>query len=393
MPLIESIQKAIREEHLDGWLFCNFAHRDKMTDALLQLDIHCVSSRRWFCIIPVSGASIKIVHTIEPDILKDIPGTTITYTTRNELNSALELFRGNRVAVLCDPFIQVLSTIDAASWELIHECGIQTESAASCIQRIRGILDEKGIESHEKAAKTLYSIVHDSWNLVKTSFSTETPIFEGDIQDFMLQRFEEELLITDHSPIVAAGKNSGNPHYTVSGIVRTEKHRGRQLKMGDVVQFDLWAKQIDGIYADISWIGFCGVEIPKKILSRFAIVTAARDLVKPAIENSFKQQIPITGSSIDALVRSYLLENCPPSSVQHRTGHGIDSDCHGSGTNLDSIEFPDNRFLLEGSCFSVEPGIYFVDSGFRTEINIYIHNGKPVVSGNEIQHTILSFQD
>jgi len=88
-----------------------------------------------------------------------------------------------------------------------------------------------------------------------------------------------------------------------------------------------------------------------------------------------------------------MLKLVPENSVQHRTGHGIDTDCHGSGTNLDSIEFPDNRYILEGSCFSVEPGIYFSDSGFRTEIDIYINQGKPVISGGEIQKNILLLQE
>jgi Xaa-Pro aminopeptidase len=45
------------------------------------------------------------------------------------------------------------------------------------------------------------------------------------------------------------------------------------------------------------------------------------------------------------------------------------------------VEFPDTRHLLEGSCFSLEPGIYLDDYGFRTEIDVYISGGRPRVSG------------
>ena len=66
----------------------------------------------------------------------------------------------------------------------------------------------------------------------------------------------------------------------------------------------------------------------------------------------------------------------------HRTGHGIDTNCHGSGVNLDGVEFPDNRKILPGSCFSIEPGIYLKDFGMRTEINMYLTNeGIPIISG------------
>ncbi len=393
MSSIDRMQKAILEEKLGGWLFCNFSHRDSLTDTLLSLDPNAISSRRWFYIIPASGIPVKIVHAIEKSILSSLPGDDLCYSTREGLVSCISRFSGLRMAVLSDPFIQVLSTMDAASWNLIRACGIDTVSAAPLVQRIKGILDEKGRASHEKAAHALYGIVHDSWRLVQDAFRNGTPVSEGDIQDFMLSRFEEEGMITDHPPIVACGHNAGDPHYTVPGLPRTETGRGAILEKDRVVQFDLWGKPADGIYADISWIGFCGKAVPPEIQRRFTIVIAARDLVKKAIESSIGRGEQITGSELDALVRTFLLENCPSDSVRHRTGHGIDTDCHGSGVNLDSVEFPDNRYLMEGSCFSVEPGIYFTDSGFRTEIDIYIQNGKPVISGGEIQKSLLLLED
>jgi Xaa-Pro aminopeptidase len=77
--------------------------------------------------------------------------------------------------------------------------------------------------------------------------------------------------------------------------------------------------------------------------------------------------------------------------LRHRTGHGIDQEVHGFGVNLDSVEFPDSRLLLEGSCFSVEPGVYLDEFGMRSEINVYISGGKPVVSGKNPQFELLHF--
>jgi Xaa-Pro aminopeptidase len=390
---LQTIQKAIREEKLDGWLFCNFAHRDILTDSLLSLDTDTVSSRRWFYFVPPEGIPDKIVHTIEKDILDSLPGTVRSYPDRTIMETLLRQFSGLRVAVLSDPYIQVLSTMDASSFYLVHTCGMETVTAATLIQRLKGILDAEGIASHEKAGSILYAIVHQSWNLVKEAFRTEKPLYEGDIQDFMLDRFDEEGLIQDHPPIVAAGNNSGNPHYSIPFPPRSRKNRGKKLEKNDVVQFDLWAKFPSGIYADISWVGFCGTAVPDEILGRFKAVLAARDLVKPAVKKAFNAHKPITGAELDAQVRSFLLSQFPSGALQHRTGHGIDTDCHGSGTHLDSVEFPDHRLILEGSCFSVEPGLYFPDSGFRTEIDIYIHDGEPVISGGEIQKKILTLQD
>lgn len=383
MMSVPSIQKAICGESLDGWLFCNFAHRDRLTDDLLSLDRAAVSSRRWFYLIPAEGLPVKIVHAIEKGILETLPGSATVYSSREELESALCFLAGKRLAVLSDPYIQVLSTMDASSWRLVQDAGVSCVSAAPLIQRVKGLLDIDGFDTHDRAAAVLYRIVGECWERVREAFRAGDPIHEGDIQTFMLDSLAKAGLETDHPPIVAAGPASGDPHYEVKG-------RGNLLTYGNVLQFDIWAKYPGGIYADISWVGYCAETVPEPIEKQFSLLLAARDLVKPAIEAAFAAKRDVTGAELDETTRSFLLENFPAAALRHRTGHGIDTDCHGSGVNLDSVEFPDYRTLLEGSCFSVEPGIYFDEFGFRTEIDIYIRNGKPCISGPGVQTALLT---
>ena len=57
----------------------------------------------------------------------------------------------------------------------------------------------------------------------------------------------------------------------------------------------------------------------------------------------------------------------------HRTGHSIDRDLHGSGPHLDDYETHDDRVLLAGVGFSVEPGVYLPgEFGVRSEVNMYL---------------------
>ncbi len=383
MMTVPSIQKAIHGESLDGWLFCNFAHRDRLTDDILGLDRENVSSRRWFYLVPSEGNPVKIVHAIEKGILDSLPGARTVYSSREELEKALSFLGGKRIAVLSDPYIQVLSTMDASSWRLAVSSGAECLSAAPVIQRVKGLLTPEGIESHENAAAHLYRIVGECWNTVRDSFRAGTTLHEGDILKAMLEKLHDAGLITDHPPIVAAGAAAGDPHYEVRG-------QGNPINRGDVLQFDIWAKRPGGIYADISWVGYCDTEVPDRVKSRFANLLAARDLVKPEIERAFAEGRAVSGFELDSLVRNRLLESFPPEALRHRTGHGIDTDCHGSGVNLDSVEFPDHRVLLEGSCFSVEPGVYFEDCGFRTEIDIYVKGGQPIISGPGEQRELLT---
>jgi Xaa-Pro aminopeptidase len=385
---IEIMQEAIRRESLDGWLFCNFHHRDTLTDALLGLSPDAVGTRSWYYLVPAMGIPVKMLHPIETHILDSLPGESVVYDSRNALRQQLSAFSGKKIAVLSDPELQILSTTDAASYNLFDSCGMRLESAARLIQRVRGLIDREGIASHERAASALYGIIAETWKLASNAYRNGETLHEKDLRDYILKRFSECGLETDHPPIVAAGISSADPHYDIEPGTK-----GRPCKQEEVIQFDIWAKEPGGIYADISWVGYLGTKVPAEIEKRFSLLAESRDLVKKHIETAYASGKPVAGRELDAAVRAFLLAHFPPQTLRHRTGHGIDTDCHGSGTNLDSVEFPDTRPLLEGSCFSVEPGLYFDDYGMRTEIDIYIRDGKPVVSGGEIQHAILKVED
>ena len=395
MPHIDRMQTAIREERLDGWLFYNLAHRDALTDSLLSLGTGAVSTRPWLYLVPAEGTPVKIVPSLETHVLDSLPGTPRVYAGMESLKSTLSDFSGLRCAILSDPALPLLSTFPAAIRDMAVQCGIETTSASVLIQRVRGLLDAGGIASHEKAADILYAIVHEAWALVQDCFSSKKTVDEGTVQDFMLRRISGSGLITTSPPIVAAGPNSGNPHYEVPGPSEagTKGTRGRRFEPGDVIQFDIWAKCPDGIFADISWAGYFGFEAPETVRESFSLVVRARDLVCESVRKALSEGRSPTGAELDRLARSFLLDHAPESALRHRTGHGIDTACHGSGVNLDSVEFPDTRLILEGSCFSVEPGLYFPDYGFRSEINVYISGGKAVVSGGETQTELLKLRD
>ena len=76
----------------------------------------------------------------------------------------------------------------------------------------------------------------------------------------------------------------------------------------------------------------------------------------------------------------------------HRTGHSIDCELHGSGPNLDNFETNDQRELIPGIGFSVEPGIYLEGRfGVRSEINVFLHEDRPEVTpANPQQDMILA---
>jgi Xaa-Pro aminopeptidase len=159
------------------------------------------------------------------------------------------------------------------------------------------------------------------------------------------------------------------------------------------VQLDIWGKkrQENAIYADISWVGFLGAQPPRDVERVWEAVRDARDLAVVFVGQCLSRGEPVTGAQVDRQVEAKLAAAGFGEYIRHRTGHAIDTAVHGFGINLDSKEFPDERPLLEGACFSVEPGLYLSEFGVRSEIDVYIQNNIPVISGGMPQDKILCF--
>lgn len=378
------IREAIRGEGLDGWLFWNFHHRDHLSDELLERPTDSTNSRPWLYAIPAQGEPIRIVHAIESGALDGLAGNKVVYSSRSDFLAALAPLAGKRWGAHISDRLPIISYLDAGTAETMRAAGLKLETASGLIQRAKSLLDQERIESHERAATGLYDIVHETWALVEKAYRAGEEIREGVVRQAILDGMAARGLVTDHPPIVAAGAHAGDPHFDFSGP-------GTPFREGDVIQLDLWAKEkaADSIYADISWVGIFGEKVEDEVGLAFAAVVAARDLAISFIGERLAAGKRPSGASADAAVRDYLLASGFADALRHRTGHGIDTECHGSGANLDSVEFPDDRLLIDGACFSVEPGLYFGHFGLRTEIDAYIRSGRVIVSGGEIQRKML----
>ncbi len=381
---LQQIQHAIRQENLDGWLFSGFRHRDPLSEDILSLPPGLTNSRPWIYAVPAEGDPLRIVHAIESGHLDTLPGNKVIYISRRDYLDVLRPLAGKRWGVHISEELCAISLMDAGTASVLEKAGLKLVSAAGLVQRFKGLILGGAVESHETAARGLYDIVEEVWNTARTAYHSKTPLYEGDLRRAMLDGMEKRGLVTDHPPIVGAGTHSGDPHYDFDG-------KGTLIKEGDLIQFDLWAKEKNpgSIYADISWVCFFGKTIPEHIETAFKNLTSSRDGALEFIESELKEGRRPTGAMVDQRCREILFSRGYEKVIKHRTGHGIDTECHGSGVNIDSVEFPDSRLLLDGSCFSLEPGIYFPEFGMRTEIDVYISNGKAVISGKERQRTIL----
>ncbi len=89
----------------------------------------------------------------------------------------------------------------------------------------------------------------------------------------------------------------------------------------------------------------------------------------------------VRGFEVDRAASAVLREAGYGDHILHRTGHSLGESVHGNGVNMDDYETHDDRRLLTGTGFTIEPGVYFDDFGVRTEINMVVASRDAAVTG------------
>jgi Xaa-Pro aminopeptidase len=183
--------------------------------------------------------------------------------------------------------------------------------------------------------------------------------------------------VSDSAPVVAIGPSAGNPHYLPTA------ERSRPLVKDEVLLLDLWGKQdIQGaVFADITWVGVTGAAVPAEPAQAFRAIANARDAAVVLVETAAAKGRELRGWEVDRAARTVLQEAGYGDRILHRTGHSLGESVHGNGVHLDDYETHDERRLLPGAGFTIEPGLYFPTFGVRTEINMFRGERDATVTG------------
>jgi Xaa-Pro dipeptidase len=381
--LIEQIQQSLRDNGLDGWLFFDHHHRDPLAYRILGIPDSVGATRRWYYLIPTSGEPRKLVHRIESGALDSLPGIIGTYASWTEHQSQLKaLLTGiGKIAMQYSPncAIPYVSMVDGGTLELIRTCDVAVVSSADLVQEFEAVWTERQFEMHIEAGEIVDRVRRESFELITERLNTGIAVTEFDVQQFILRRFEELGVETDHGPIVAVNAHASDPHYEPN----CDKYS--HIRRGDVVLIDLWAKRKlpDAVYYDVTWTGFCGESVPDHVQKVFEIVRDAREKTCQFVIAKAASRDTVHGFEVDDVARAYITEKGYGDYFFHRTGHSIGTNVHGTGANMDNLESHDDRRVIPGTCFSVEPGIYLEEFGIRSEVNVFAGTGYAKVTGEQ----------
>ncbi len=384
---LKAIQKALRERNIDAWLFYDHHHRDPIAYRVLGLPAGLMVTRRWFYLIPANGEPSKLVHKIEAGHLDTLPGTKRVYAGWQELFDGMKGFLASHrdIAMQYSPnnLVFTISLVDAGTVDLIRGLGKNVVSSQDLVAQFEATMNDDQIATHYAARDIIDRLTAEAFQEIGRRVR-KGGAYEHEIQQWFMDAFEKENLITDDPPIVAVNANSGNPHYEPSA-----KH-AVPIREGDFVLLDVWAKKNTpgAVFYDITWTGTVGKPTDRQ-REIFKIVSEGRDIGSKTVLDAVAAGRPIAGWEVDRAVRAHIKKAGYGDYFIHRTGHSIGTEVHANGANMDDLEIHDERRILPNSCFSIEPGIYLPEFGVRSEVNVLVRSGSAEVTG-KIQEEIVT---
>ncbi len=375
LPPAGLVRQALAAAGADGWLLYDFQTMNPVARQVLALT--GLGSRRLFVYLPADGEPVAVVHRIEMQPFEHFAGRVVPYSRWEELHAALgEVVRGRRVAmeVSGDDAVPYLDRVPSGVVQLVTRLGGTVVGSAALVTQFAAGWNDAERSGHVAAAEALSSIAQGA--IRRAIAAAGTGLTESALQGEVAGAIQAAGLVFDHPPIVGFGPNSANPHYF------PEPGQDRALGLDEVVLVDLFGGPgPDTVQADQTWIGFSGRAVPPRVQLVWDTVRAAREAAIGAVQGAWREGREIRGFEVDRASRNVIEDAGFGDFFVHRTGHSIDRRLHGSGPHLDDYETRDDRVLLPGVGFSVEPGIYLPgEFGMRTEVNMYLTERAAVVT-------------
>ena len=385
---LPTLQRALADAELDGWLLYDFQGNNPIANGLLALE--GMVSRRVFVFVPREGVPRALGHAIEAGPWRRWPAAwpRATYSAWRELESAVaDMVRGKRVAMeySAGDAVPYLDRVPAGVLEMVRAAGAaEVVSSGALVTRFYASWTDEHLTSHLRSAETIAAIARDAFSWAGERARTPQPATELDVVMWIRERFDRAGLVTDHGPSVCAGESSANPHYEPSG------ERPRAIREGEVLLIDLWATEPQGVYADQTWMAFIGTPTTRA-QEVWTAVRDARDAAIQLVQSASASGRTLRGADVDDAAREVIVARGFGERFIHRTGHSIDPrSLHGAGPHLDNLETREERTLIPGIGFSIEPGVYLPgELGMRSEVNAFLQPGRAIITPSDYQRDLI----
>lgn len=245
-------------------------------------------------------------------------------------------------------------------------------------------MTEEQLEKHKIASKKLGLIKDKVFSFIKQNIDK---VSEYEVNKFILSEFKRQGMITQKeypAQIIGFDQNTSFVHYY------PKASSSKIIEKNNLVLIDIWAKlnEKDAPFADITWMGYTGKNVPKEIRRVFKLVIGARNEVIKFIKKNLKDKRLPKSVEIEKTARSFFDKFNVEEFFTHGVGHslGITQD-HGTYFRFSKKSKSKLRMNIP---FTIEPGLYLKNKfGVRSEINCYITKDYKLVVTTTVQKEII----
>ncbi|MBM4184706.1 MAG: aminopeptidase P family protein [Gemmatimonadetes bacterium] len=380
---VRRVQRALQELGLDGWLLYEFHGVNRIAVSLLGLG---KTTRRSFVLIPAQGEPVALIHAIEASSWRHWKFERRVYSGWRDMEEQLAaLVAGKqRLAMEISPGGSVpgLDYVPAGAASMLLGLGLELASSGDLVSRFHSAWTPSQLDEHRRAAEIVAGVARRAFTRAAKAVRAGKPTTEGALSDWIRGELQGAGLTEQMDTIVAIGPTASDPHYAPVGA-------GEKIERGQLLLIDLWGAFPGSVAADQTWMGMLGPSIDARTRRVWEAVRDARDAALAFLRERAEAGAEVRGYEVDDVARAVIRERGFGDRFVHRTGHSIDTELHGSGPNLDNLETKDDRVLVPGVGFSVEPGIYVPGKiGVRAEVNVYWGPKGPEVTPSEVQRDI-----
>jgi Xaa-Pro dipeptidase len=378
---------------LDGWLIADFRWTNPLFGYVLGVRSGTLTRRSFLWLPgPGKGDPQLVVSRTDAHMASGVDIPVMLYGSFDEMAAQLRALLPVRGRVAMEYVergaLPTVSVVDAGLIELVRSFGIAVVSSGSLIAALH-IWNDDQRALHEQAGRIVDEARRLALQRCQEHVRRGETITEGMLGRLILEYFDQHGLTTSGGAHVAVGAHSADPHYGVE-----QDGDGAEIGPDSVLLIDLWGKlrEAEGApYADSTWMAYTGSEPSDDLQAVFAAVREARDVAITAVNHAARAGRSIPGREVDRAARAAIVRSGMAEYLIHRTGHSLGAEhVQGMGTNLDDVEFPDDRPLVPGSGFTVEPGLYLPDRfGVRLEVSaVLLSDGVRLTTENQHELTL-----
>ncbi len=385
-PVYTDMQSWMMENRFDGWLFTGQGVFNDVESEFLGL--RGKTKHRWFIFYAALATLHKpflIYHKDDEHVFEGVAYYPTVYRSYEEMKQALKdrIFSAARdIAINYSPGLKVpeISQVDIGTVELLQEIGLRFRPAASMLSFYHTRWTVEEAESHKYAAARLDSVLPVAVERLRDRLSRNRKISDYDLARHIgkyLGKLDLELVAP---VVVAAGEHTLNESYV------PDKKNRIQIARDDVIYIEVAArrkKQPEAMHARLGWTLVASETIAPGLQQAWDRIAAAADTVLALVARRIKSSIPLTGLEVDKAARPLLGGN--PHVLPRALGYNLNRAGHKFGVRFDNYLYIDNREIMPGLGFTLEPGIYSKQYALRLCTNLFIEGDRELTLSAPLQ--------